>query len=201
MERIGILGGTFNPIHNGHINMARCFLKWLNLDRILLVPVWSPPHKRSNVLLPAQERLNMCRLACKDDRCIAVSSIEIERGGVSYTFETLRELSKRMPDAKFYLITGSDMFLTLEQWKNFEEISKLAALCACSRIEGQLAQLREYAKQLQKKYGAECHIENIPVKEVSSTQVRAALFQEKDVSGLVPPAVLEYIREKNFYRT
>jgi nicotinate-nucleotide adenylyltransferase len=201
MERIGILGGTFNPVHNGHINMASCFLERLNLDRVLFIPVWSPPHKSAMTLLPAPERLEMCRLACAFDKRLQTSTIEIERGGKSYTVDTLRELSRLMPQTRFYLITGADMFLTLEQWKGFTEISKLAALCACSRKIGELAALREKAKRLESLYGAECHVEDNPVTDVSSTQVRAVLSAGGDTSELLPPSVWDYIRKKGLYRT
>lgn len=199
MEKIGILGGTFNPVHNGHINMALGFFQKLNLDRVVLIPVWSPPHKRADELISAGDRLNMCRLACTGNEGLEVSDVEIRRGGKSYTVDTLHELKKIMPQSRFFLITGADMFITLEQWKNFREIMKLAALCACSRKEGELSLLREFAGKFENEYGAECHIENFPVTDVSSTQVRKLLNSGADVSGLVPEPVLKYINDKGLY--
>lgn len=199
IERLGILGGTFNPIHNGHMSMARGFAECLGLDRLLLIPVWSPPHKSARAMLPASIRIDLCRLACQNDGRITVSDIEIERGGTSYTADTLRELAQMYPDARLYLITGADMFRTLDGWKNFNEISRLAELCACSRHEGELAELRAYAKRLEENHGARCHIEDFSVVEVSSTQVRELLQIGGSVSGLLPPQVLDYIKLHKLY--
>lgn len=201
MERVGILGGTFNPVHNGHINMASCFLERLNLDRVLFIPVWSPPHKNASTLLSASMRLEMCDLACAFDERLQTSVVEIEREGKSYTVDTLRELSLLMPKADFYLITGADMFLTLDKWKGFAEISKLASLCACSRKPGELTALREKGKQLESLYGARCHVEDNPVTDVSSTQVRAVLSAGGDASALLPPLVWDYIKKNGLYTT
>lgn len=199
IKRLGILGGTFNPIHNGHLSMARGFTDILRLDRLLLVPVWSPPHKSARAMLPAPYRAEMCRLACAKDERIEVSSIEIERGGTSYTVDTLRELAQRYPAARLYLITGADMFLTLDKWKNFAEISRLAELCACSRHEGELSKLRAFAELLRENYDARCHIEDFPVIEVSSTQVRELLKNGGDTSNLLPPPVWDYIKAHKLY--
>jgi nicotinate-nucleotide adenylyltransferase len=198
-EKIGVLGGSFNPIHNGHINMACGFAKRLGLDRVLIIPVWSPPHKSAREILPAKTRLEMCRLACRCDERLEASDIEIVRGGTSYTADTLRELKQKYKNAQLYLITGTDMFLTLESWRNFAEISRLAALCACARSEGESALLRECAKRLETGFGARCVVENFPVTEVSSTQVRRLLKEGGDAAELLPPPVFEYIKEHKLY--
>lgn len=199
MKRIGILGGTFNPVHNGHINMALSFLEKLKLDRVVFIPVWSPPHKNASELVPASDRLEMCRLACTGNEGLSVSNIEIRRGGKSYTVDTLRELNKITPESKLFLITGADMFVTLEHWKNFEEIMQLAALCACSRKEGELSQLSFFARKFEREYKAECYVENFPVTDVSSTQVRRIIRSGGDVSGFLPEPVMDYIKSKGLY--
>lgn len=201
IERLGILGGTFNPIHNGHINMARCFLERLGLDRVLLIPVWSPPHKSARAVLPAADRIEMCRLASSIDERISVSDIEIRRGGISYTVDTLRELKNIYPKTRFYLITGADMFLTLDKWRNFSEIARMADLCACSRHEGELAKLREYAKKLESVYGTKCHVEDFPAVDVSSTKVRQLLQYGGDASTLLATSVYDYIKKHNLYES
>lgn len=199
-EKIGVLGGSFNPVHNGHMSMARGFLKRLGLSCVLLIPVWSPPHKSARGLAPASERLAMCRLACEGEPRIEACPIEIERGGVSYTADTLAALAQRYPRARFYLITGADMFLTLESWRNFPEIARRAVLCACARREGELAALRAQAEKLTRLYGASCRVEDLPVREVSSTQVRALLEQGGGAQGLLPPEVERYIAARGLYR-
>lgn len=198
-ERIGVLGGSFNPIHNGHINMARAFIRQLGLDRVLLIPVWSPPHKSAQNMLAASTRLEMCSLACRNVERIEVSAIEIERGGTSYTVETLRELTQSYPAARFYLIMGADMFLTLDKWRNFTEIARLTELCACPRNAGELAALEKCARRLESVYGALCHVGDFPVTQVSSTQVRELLQNGGGASDLIPEQVLNYIKKNNLY--
>lgn len=198
-ERIGIMGGTFNPVHNGHLNMAREFLKRLELDRVLFVPVWSPPHKSTREVIAAHDRLEMCRLALRGDDRFEVSDIEIARGGISYTVDTLHELEQMYPGARLFLITGADMFLTLEEWKDFVGISHAAELCACPRNAGELAALKKQKEKLERIYGSRCHIENIPVTPVSSTKIRRMLQNGENVSGLIPQPVYDYIKENNLY--
>lgn len=199
MEHIGILGGTFNPVHNGHINMAEGFLERLPLDYMLVMPVWSPPHKQADMLLPAEKRLKMCSLAVADDKRYRVCDMEIRRGGKSYTSDTLKELSKIHPNAQLYFLMGADMFMTLESWHEFETITRLSILCAAARHEGETKRLREFAKVLNKRYGARCIVEKIPVIDVSSTQIREDISAGKDISALVPPKVYDYIKENHLY--
>lgn len=200
IAKLGILGGSFNPIHCGHMSMARGFIELLGLDMLLLIPVWSPPHKSGREMLAADERLRLCQIACKDDPRMEASNIEIRRGGTSYTVDTLRTLAEQYPGAALSMITGADMFLTLEKWKEFDEIARRAELCACARHPGELAALRTYAKKLENAYGAHCKIGDFPVVEVSSTQLRGLLKKGESVDGLLPGDVYAYIRAQNFYK-
>jgi nicotinate-nucleotide adenylyltransferase len=199
MERIGLLGGTFNPVHNGHIHLAREFCARLSLSRVLLIPTQFPPHKQKNVLAPAPMRLEMCRIAAAHEPHLEVSDIEISRGGTSYTVDTLKELSAHMKNTAFFFIMGADMFLTLEQWRDFEEIVRLTDLCAASRHTGEIKDLENYAKNLTTRFHARCHIERIPVAEVSSTHIRRLIASGGDAAGLLPAGVYEYIRVNGLY--
>ena len=114
--RIGVYGGSFNPIHTGHIRLAQSYLEALSLDKILVIPANIPPHKRARQLLPGETRLELCRLACLDDPRLEVSDIELQREGSSYTVDTLRALKVLYPGAELHLIVGSDMFMTMETW-------------------------------------------------------------------------------------
>jgi len=199
MERIGLLGGTFNPIHNGHIHIAREFCTRLSLSRVLLIPAQSPPHKPLDVIAPAAMRLEMCRIAVADEPLLEVSDIEISRGGTSYTVDTLRELSSSQKDAAPFFIMGADMFLTLEKWHNFSEIARLADLCTADRRGGGIKELEDYAKRIEKLYGARCHIESISVVQVSSTRIRSLIACGRDASGLLPGGVYKFILENGLY--
>lgn len=197
-KRIGILGGTFNPIHLGHLYLANEFCARLSLSRVLLIPTWLPPHKQEDSLAPADMRLAMCNIAVRDAPKLAVSDIEIRRGGVSYTADTLLELDA--PGVRHYLLMGSDMFLTVESWSRFEIIAKLADLCTTARGDDGEKQLEACARRLSSVYGARCHIESIPPITVSSTDVRSRIMDRGDVTGLLPAGVGEFIRENGLYR-
>ncbi len=200
MKRIGVFGGTFNPIHNGHLHLARAYANVLRLDLTLLVPTFVPPHKTSMGLLSAQDRLKMCQLAIDGMEKMAVSDIEIRRGGKSYSVDTLHALARKYPQASFYFLMGADMFLTVEEWHDFPGLMRAATLCAAARHEGELLPLRQHAEMLKKKYGARCCIEKIPVLDVSSTRIRKALACGEDVQTLLPNRVQKYIRRNGLYR-
>ncbi|MFT9054995.1 MAG: nicotinate-nucleotide adenylyltransferase [Ethanoligenens sp.] len=200
LNKIGVFGGTFNPIHNGHLHLAKGYRNALGLDRVLFVPTCIPPHKDADDLLPASNRLDMCELATRDISSMAVSDVEIRRGGKSYTVDTLRELAEMYPDDQLYFLMGADMFLTIEEWNGFDEIARTAELCTASRHEGELPILKEHAHMLEQKYGTHCHIKAIPVLDISSTQVRDALAGGDDIHELVPDAVQDYIYKNGLYR-
>lgn len=196
--KIGVFGGAFDPIHNGHLHLAREFAARLSLDKILLIPTFIPPHKVRSYMAPAQLRLQMCRLAVEGDSLFEVSDIEIRRGGASFTADTLKEISLQYPGAQLFLITGADMFLTLGTWNRFEEIAKLAVLCAAPRDEYNSEKLLDYAKTLEQR-GARCIIQDIPLLKISSTILRNKISDGEILEGYVPEAVEDYIRKYGLY--
>lgn len=197
-KKIIILGGTFNPIHCGHIHLAECFADILDADRVMLVPTNVPPHKRAPDLADAEDRLAMCRLAAEADKRFCVSDIEIVRGGQSYTSETLTELHRQYPSAQLFLVTGEDMFVTLEQWHDPQVIYQLATICAAPRSFEGTEKLLRYSTKIERN-GAKTQIENITYLPISSTMVRDAVKAGKSISSLVPAAVEYYIRKKKLY--
>lgn len=198
LERIAVFGGTFNPIHNGHIHIAESFAEILSVDRVILIPTSVPPHKRTVELASAADRLAMCRLAACGRERLEVSDIEIRRGGASYTSDTLLELRRIYPDSPLFLITGEDMFLTLANWHRADTIFSLAAVCAAPRSEDGTAKLLRYAEHL-KHLGAQTVVESIEYLPVSSTMVRESVREGKDISQMVPATVERYIRRKKLY--
>ena len=196
--RTGIFGGTFNPVHNGHLKLAYTYLDALALDRMLVIPTRIPPHKKADHLVSGEDRLEMCRRAFESDRRFWVSDIELCREGKSYTVNTLEELHSRFPDDEFYLIMGSDMFFTLTEWFHWQRLFELAVMCVGEREPDLNVRLREYAGRLEK-LGARCRVVDLKPVEVSSTQVRQCIADGKDISGLVPPGVAGYILEKRLY--
>lgn len=197
MQKIAVLGGTFNPIHNGHIHIAKQYAELLGVEKVLLIPTYQPPHKQALNLVSAEDRLQMCRLAAGEGNFEACG-IEICRKGKSFTSDTLRELKTQYPDSELYLITGEDMFLTFEQWHEPETIYQLAVLCAAPRSANGLAPLLDYANMLERK-GAKTIIQNIEYLPISSTMVRNAVKNGQGIANLVPPLVAEYIIKNKLY--
>lgn len=198
--KTGIYGGTFNPIHNGHLHIVEEFRRGLGLDRVLLIPTRVPPHKAAPDLASAGERFAMCRLAAQGKPWLELSDIEMRREGKSYTAETLEELSVLYPQDQFYLLMGEDMFLTLGRWYRPETIFSLASVCTTPRSPDGLDALRQKALEYTGQFQARCFLEHIPYLPISSTRVRQAVARGEDVSGLVPQAVAAYMKERGLYR-
>lgn len=197
MRKIGIYGGTFNPIHNGHIYVAEQFAQRLGLDRVIFIPTHVPPHKQATDLAPAQDRLAMCRAALPH-ALFEVNDTEIRRDGKSFTSDTLRELKHSNPADELYLLMGEDMFLTVQDWHEPQTIFSIAVLCAAPRSIDGLARLLGHAKLLNH-LGAKTIVQNIEYLPVSSTMVRAAVKCGNRIDDFVPPAVAAYIAEKGLY--
>lgn len=195
MSRLGIFGGTFNPPHIGHTRLAEHFVNELSLDRLLVIPTAEPPHKISPDLASGEDRMNMCMLAFPD---ALVSTIELARGGKSYTFDTLTEIRAQYPYDELFFIVGSDMLLSFNRWYKHEEILDMVTLCAADRQE---------EDSLLKKHGVpDCftgkrlHISTLPPFEVSSTQIRELIKNNESTDGWLDPAVRAYIDERGLYR-
>ncbi len=197
MSQTILYGGTFNPIHKGHLEICVYAREAVGADRVLLMPAALPPHKFAGWLAPDQDRLAMCRLAVRDLELLQVSEYEIGRGGHSYTVDTLRELTAREPEERFWLLIGTDMFLTFTQWKDWREIGRMASLLVASREEGDREQLRACQKALEKEGVASRLLENAPL-PMSSTEIRREL-RETGTSNKVLPQVLDYLQERGLY--
>ncbi len=199
MKKMGLFGGTFDPIHQGHIDMALMLAQALSLDGVVLMPTFVPPHKIKEQMAPAEDRLAMCRLAAKQHPLLQVSDMELRRGGASFTVDTLEELHRLYPDTQWYLFTGADMFCTLRTWHRFEDIARLATLCTIPREGTDTAALLTYADTL-KADGIDCYVGDRPVAPVSSTAVRHRAAVGESLDGLVPGEVAAYIREHGLYK-
>lgn len=193
-----MFGGTFNPIHLGHLNLMKNALLELNLDELMLIPTYIPPHKVAHDLATGEDRLAMCRLAVEGEERVTVSDLELRRGGSSYTWLTLRELHRLNPDSHLFLIVGGDMLLTFHQWKRWREILRMATLCAAPREDDERAELVRAAGRYAV-IGQGCIVMDTPVVEVSSTEIRTALKEGKGALKLLPPGVEEYCRSHGLY--
>ena len=199
MTRIGIYGGTFSPPHNGHLAAARAFMEQMWLDILYVIPDALPPHKEMADPVSAADRLEMCRLAFGGIEGVYVSDMEIRRGGKSYTVDTLRELAGE--DRRLFLLCGTDMVLTLDEWREPEEIFRLCYPVYIRReadpsLDGLL--IRKIA-DYQEKYGKVVRRIVTEPLAVSSSDIRKKLRAGESVGELIPPAVEEYIRDKHLY--
>ena len=202
MKQLGLFGGSFNPIHNGHLHLVKAVRRALRLDGIVLMPTGEAPHKDSSAYAPAADRLAMCRLAAEPYPWLSVSDYEMKKPGKSYTVETLRHLTGTGPDTAWTLLIGSDMLLTFTEWNSWEEILSMARLCAVSRETGDLPRLREYAADLRKTVpGARIRVLSADALPLSSTEIRAKLQKNGDCSCLLPRNVVQYICQKRLYGT
>lgn len=201
MSKIGIFGGTFNPIHLGHIRLGQLVLDEIKLDKILYIPDNTPPHKSDKDLACGEDRLNMIDISLKDYDNMESSDIELNREGKSYTFETLLELKKMYPNDEIYLITGADMFLTLDKWKEPETIFKTANIIGVPRVKSDFEKMEAYAENVIKPMGARIFMLSKTVFDTaSSTYVRDNIDDYQKIRDMITPEVYGYITEKNLYR-
>lgn len=198
--KTGVFGGTFNPVHNGHIMLAEYCMDSVGLDRIIMIPTAVPPHKISNNLASENDRLNMCKLACRGKENFFVSDIEIKRQGKSYTYETLTQLKEIYPDDHLYTIMGADMFLTLNRWKNPEIIFEKSSIITIPRDEENKHELENFYNKVLKAMGASSVILPNPVMSVSSTFIRENLDNFNLISDMLDKGVYDYIIKNNLYR-
>ncbi|MBN2645739.1 MAG: nicotinate-nucleotide adenylyltransferase [Desulfuromonadaceae bacterium] len=211
--RTGIFGGSFDPIHRGHLTIAHEMMRSCELDRILFIPAPAPPHKTRQKLTPFHHRLAMTRLAVADCPAFSVSDLEAQRQGKSYSIDTLRQLHRHHPEDEFFLLIGMDSFLAFDSWKNYADFFPLCHLVVALRpgssFEPQSGRLPValaphfcYDSQL----GAYRHASGnrlFFLEEtfcpVSSTEVRQRLKEHRSVADMIPAGVLDYIVRYHLY--
>lgn len=200
MEKIGVFGGTFNPPHKGHLQAAEEVKNALGLDRVIFIPDARPPHKDLPEGSPTpMQRLELVRAAVGELPWVEVSDMELSRSGKSYTADTLRLLKEKYPDDTLYLITGSDMFLTLHRWVRPEEICRHAVIVGHHRKKkDSLEEFQAQKARLEQDFGAEVILVENRVLEISSTKARRLLILG-GAEKYVPEPVLEIIRREKLY--
>lgn len=196
--KIGIYGGSFDPVHNGHVNAALTFMEELSLDKIIIIPAYQPPHKKGLSMTPSEHRLNMCNLAFGKFERFEVSDIEIKREDEGYMADTIVQLREKYPEDELFLLIGGDMLLYFQKWYAWHKITDEAVLAVAARNWEDDAALEAEAAVL-RSYGAEVRIVPIDVKEISSTSVRETVRRADDISSMVPEGVDEYIWDHYLY--
>jgi nicotinate-nucleotide adenylyltransferase len=189
MKKVGILGGTFNPPHNGHLLIANEVLNELDLDEIWFMPNGEPPHKKKSDYVSDEDRLNMLNLAIRGNDKFRIETIELERIGPSYTVDTMKLINKSYKDSHFFFIIGADMIEYLPKWRNIDELVKLVQFVGVDRPS--------YNHQTD--YSV-LYVD-IPSIEISSSMIRERCKTGKTVRYLLPDSVIEYIEEKHLYES
>lgn len=199
-NRIGILGGTFNPVHNGHLMLALSAYEQYNLNMVWVMVSPTPPHKSNSDILDISRRIDMVKLAICDysDR-LMFSDYELKREGYIYTADTLTLLNNEYPDNEFYFIMGGDSLRDIEKWYKPQVVMEKAVILAAVRNDMNISAIVEQISYLENKYGADIRLlktENIPI---SSTAIRNNIKNNIFITGMVPQNVEEYIKNNNLY--
>ncbi len=198
-RKIGIMGGTFNPIHFGHLLLGETAYEQFGLNEVLFMPTKNPYYKKLTNSVTEEDRVAMVRLAIKDNAHFTFSGEELDREGTTYTVETLTNLTRKNPDCAYYFIMGADSLYHIESWKDTETILRLAVILVAGRgdLSGSLNSQIEY---IENKYDACIHFLNSPSLEISSNDIRRRIREGESIRYLLPEKVAEYIYEHGLYR-
>lgn len=198
--KIGIMGGTFNPIHNGHLLIGEYSRTELALNKVLYIPTGNPGHKPRKDVVSGRDRFKMVNLAIADNPYFESSDIEVRRSGITYTLDTILELrSNHGEDLEIYFIMGEDSLFYLETWKGFSDLSKLCKFVVFKRKPGAGREILETIDYLNHKYGIGIIYLKSPLMEISSTDIRSRVEIGKSIKYQVPKEVEAYILEKKLY--
>lgn len=201
-KKIGIMGGSFDPIHMGHLMMSEYVRSELDLDEILFVPTGNPPHKQVG-LLEAEKRLEMVKIAIADNPHFTVSDLEVQKKGISYSVDTVLELKALYPEDEFYFLIGSDLLPQLKSWKRFDELATEIEFVLSIRPGFDTITKEDMVHEiadLKEDYGARVTVIETPLYEISSTQIRQRIRDHRSVRYLVKQEVISKIEEAGYYR-
>ena len=199
MKKVGILGGTFNPIHLAHLMIAETALESEKLDEVLFIPTGCSYMKDQTEIASDKDRVRMTGLALEDNPNFALSTIEIEREGNTYTYETLLELKQKYPNQEYYLIVGADNLFTMEQWKCPEQIFENCKILAAVRGAKKVPDMEKQIAYLSEKFGAQISL--LPIKhiDISSSMIREKVALGESVRYILPEKVRQYVLKNGLY--
>lgn len=197
--KIAIMGGTFDPIHIGHLILAERVRDSKKLDQVIFIPTGVNPLKKDKNISSSVHRLEMLRLAIESNPYFSISTIEIERGGLSYTIDTLRALRVKYKDDDLYFIIGSDIIFQLEKWKDFKELFKLCKFILVDRPGNEYKEIDEKIQELNINYQLSFERVTLPLMDISSSDIRNRVKSKKSIKYLVPTNVEDYIKKHKLY--
>ena len=201
-KRIGIMGGTFDPIHYGHLVLAEEIRHNFNLDKIIFVPAGTPPHKEGYQITDKELRYSMTLLASMTNPNFEVSKMEIESENVSYTIHTIKKIKEILSndEIELFFITGADAIMSIETWKDYKELLSLCSFIGATRPGIHVEHLEEKIEDLKKTYNAKLHLTHVPGLAISSTDIRARVREGRSIKYLLPEAVEAFIEKNNLYK-
>jgi nicotinate-nucleotide adenylyltransferase len=203
MKRYGIIGGTFDPIHNAHLYIAYEAKEQLKLDEVIFMPAGKQPLKAKNIVTDSKIRYEMVKIAVESFDEFSVSNYEIEKGGLSFTSETLQyfkgENEFLNEEKELFFITGADCLISMEKWRDVQKIFSLATLVVFARGGISKKEMMEKKKIIEEKYNGKIIILDLKELEISSTDIRDRVNQNKRIDFFVPPKVVNFIYEKELY--
>ncbi len=198
--KIGIMGGTFNPIHHGHLILSEYIRTRVDLDKIVFIPTGMPPHKSKDDLLDARTRLEMVELAIKSNPFFTSSDIEVSKTQLTYTIDTLIELRDLYKNCELYMIIGADTLLSLQTWKDYPKVLSLVNFIVADRLGLSTDDVLEEIERLNIQFGADIISINSPVIDISSTTIRSRVNKGLSIRYLVAEVVENYISDNNLYK-
>lgn len=198
-KKIGIMGGTFDPVHNAHLVLAGQAYRQYGLDEIWMLPNGNPPHKRDSRQAEVGHRMEMIRLAIRDIPYLKLCGMEQSGSVYHYTYETLQQLNRAYPDTVFYFIMGADSLFEFDSWREPGIITRECILLAAVRDRHRRTEVEERIRVLERQYGARIHILDSPHMDIASEDIRRLLAEGKDISHMVPAAVAAYISRQHLY--
>ncbi len=198
--KIGLIGGTFNPIHYGHLILSEYIREDCQLDKIIFIPTAIPPHKVKSQVEDSEIRLEMTKLATESNKFFQVSDIESHRPGISYTIDTLIELNGLYPNDQLYFIIGADSLFQLPTWKDYDKIIGTTKLIVVNRPGGKNDLIQDKIKEYRDLYGGNIINVRSPLIDISSSDIRTRVKSGKSIKYLVPNNVEEYIIKNNLYK-